>query len=164
MYRARLDSNTRDDLFLYNARSKTVDPNAGKWVRVFTQADLTFTAKAGTTVWPAGAKILPVDFSRDGLSEIFSLSPTGTWTVATFSATGVTYTSGSWTPGWQVLRGEFSGDGVPDLLLVKPATGDRPGGDPKRHNLRHRRWHVVKKCHRRCDRPEWRRPDRRPPL
>ena len=124
VYRARFDSNTRDDLFLYNARSKSVDSNAGKWVRVFTQADLTFTAKAGATVWPAGATILPVDFSGDGLSEVFSLSPTGTWTVATFSATGVTYTSGSWTPGWQVFRGEFSGDRVPDLLLVKPATGE----------------------------------------
>jgi hypothetical protein len=124
VYRARFDSNTRDDLFLYNARAKTVDANAGKWVRVFTQPDLTFTAKAGTTVWPAGATILPVDFSGDGLSEVFRLSPTGAWSVATFSATGVTYTSGSWSPGWQVFRGEFSGDSVPDLLLVRPATGE----------------------------------------
>jgi hypothetical protein len=124
VFRARFDANTRDDLFLYNANPKASDQNAGKWAQAITQSDLSFTVKDGTVVWAAGATILPVDFTRDGLSEIFALSATGTWTVASFPASGVSYTSGRWTPGWQVFRSEFNGDGVPDLLLFRPSTGE----------------------------------------
>jgi hypothetical protein len=32
-------------------------------------------------------------------------------------------TGGNWSLGWQVLPGEFNGDGVPDLLLYNRTTG-----------------------------------------
>ncbi len=123
LYRARFDGDVRDDLLLYNANPKKSDRNAGKWAQAFTQADLSFVIKPGKKAWSAGATILPVDFTGDGLSEVFMLSTTGKWTVATFGAKGVSVKIGGWSAGWQVFRAEFNGDNVPDLFLFNPKNG-----------------------------------------
>jgi hypothetical protein len=123
VYRAAFDADGRDDLFLYNANPKKSDRNAGKWAQAFTQSNLSFVVKPGKKVWSAGATVLPVDFDGDGLSEVFTLSTAGKWTVASFTAKGVTLKSGGWSAGWQVFRAEFDGDNVADLFLYNPKSG-----------------------------------------
>jgi Viral BACON domain/FG-GAP-like repeat len=123
VYRARFDGDARDDLFLYNANPKTSDRNAGKWAQVFTQGNYSFVVKPGRTPWTAGSTVLPVDFNGDGLSEVFILTKTGKWSVASFSAKGVTLTRGAWAASWQVFRAEFNGDNASDLFLFNSKTG-----------------------------------------
>jgi len=123
VYRAVFDRDGRDDLFLYNANPKKTDPNAGKWAQAFTQADLSFVVKPGETAWSAGAAIVPADFSGDGLSDVFSLTSSGKWQVATFTAGDVTVNGGQLAAGWSARRGEFNGDGVTDLFLYNPVNG-----------------------------------------
>ena len=123
VYRAVFDGDSRDDLFLYNASAKGKARSAGKWAQAITQSSLDFVVKPGKTAWAGAKVIIPADFSGDKLSDVFLMTASGKWTVATFTSKGPKFKGGQWAAGWSGWRADFNTDLLADLLLYNPKNG-----------------------------------------
>jgi hypothetical protein len=111
------DNDGRTDLFLYNG--SVGDQNAGRWFRVFTGPDGSFTYEAGAVRWASSWRVTAGDFDGDGRSDVFLYDPaSGVWFVVQFTGGGnATYTAGLWAPNWTITAADFNGDGRTDLFL-----------------------------------------------
>lgn len=123
VYRAVFDGDSRDDLFLYNASAKGKARSAGKWAQAITQSSLDFVVKPGKTAWAGAKVVIPADFSGDKLSDVFLMTASGKWTVATFTSKGPKFKGGQWAAGWSGWRADFNTDILADLLLYNPKNG-----------------------------------------
>jgi hypothetical protein len=120
---ANLDGNNRADMFLYNPAVSTA-PNAGRWFRVMTLADLNFEYHEGQVKWSAGWEIYPGDFDGNGWGDVFVYNRTnGRWFEVTFDGDVATYHEGLWTPGWNIYPADFDADGRTDLFVYNQQNG-----------------------------------------
>ena len=67
--------------------------------------------------------VIPADFSGDKLSDVFLMTASGKWTVATFTSKGPKFKGGQWAAGWSGWRADFNTDLLADLLLYNPKNG-----------------------------------------
>jgi hypothetical protein len=125
IYPGDFNGDGRTDLFLYNATS---DANHGRWYRMLSNADETFTAIEGDVVWRNDWTITRGDFDGDGRTDLFLYRSTGDYYRVFFRPAGTAYDGGVWSPGWTIASGDFNGDGRTDLFAYNATTG---------------RWYVV---------------------
>ncbi|HET7697858.1 MAG TPA: FG-GAP-like repeat-containing protein [Vicinamibacterales bacterium] len=125
IYPADFNGDGRGDLFLYNA---TGDANRGRWFRVLSGQDETFSYVEGDVVWSNNWTITPGDFDGDGRTDLFLYRASGDWYRVFFRAAGPRYESGVWSAGWTLSRGDFNADDRTDLFVYNPTSG---------------RWYVV---------------------
>ncbi len=122
VYPADFNADGRADLFLYNGNA-SADPNSGRWFRVLSETDGSFTYVEGDIRWANGWQITPGDFDGDGRSDMFLYRGDGRWFRVTFTATGAVYAGGTWAGGWTVYAGDFNGDRLSDLFLYNTVNG-----------------------------------------
>ena len=116
MYPADFNGDRRGDLFLYNGAGAS-DPNSGRWFRVISRADGSFSYVPGDMRWSPGWQVIPGDFDGDGLTDLVLYGSDGRVFRVTFTSTGATYRSAQWTPGWSITPADFDGNGRTDLFL-----------------------------------------------
>ncbi len=75
---------------------------------------------------PLPSAALPLNITGDAFKELlFYNGTTGSWNVQ-IGTTENSFTqgiSGGWSPGWSLFRADFNGNGLDDLLLYAPSTG-----------------------------------------
>jgi hypothetical protein len=85
---------------------------------------------SGTHPWSAGWTIKSGDFNGDGRSDLFFYDEVlGGWfkgisTTPQGGPVSYSYAGGTWSPGWSVAILDLNGDGLADVFLYNPATGD----------------------------------------
>ena len=99
------------------------DTSAGKWAQAITQSSLDFVVKPGKTAWAGAKVVIPADFSGDKLSDVFLMTASGKWTVATFTSRA--QVQRGTVGGWLVGHGERTSTPtyLADLLLYNPKNG-----------------------------------------
>ena len=122
VYPADFDGNGRTDLFIYNDAG-AADINHGRWFRVMTQPDASFSYVAGDVRWADAWTITPADFDGDGRTDLFLYDAAGHWFTVQFTDTSATYVGGLWAPGWTIRAADFNGDGRSDLFLYNTVNG-----------------------------------------
>ena len=125
---ARLDADSRDDLFAYNPNG--ADPNGGRWFKVFSRDNGTFEYVEGEMRWATGWTIVPGNFDADDETELFLYGGGGTgyWFIVDFRSAGTAYFGGQlWAAGWEIHPADFDGDGLTDLFLYQNAAGPLGG-------------------------------------
>lgn len=125
VYPGDFNADGRADLFVYNATS---DANHGRWFRVLSNADGSFSYIEGDAVWRNDWSITPGDYNGDGVTDLFLYRPSGEWYRVFFTPGRIRYERGVWSPGWTLSRGDFDGDLRDDLFVYNQSTG---------------RWYVV---------------------
>lgn len=112
---ARLNTDHRNDAFLYNAATGAyaLALNTGSG----------YALVNGT--WSPGWEVQPADFNKDGLHDLLLYNPTnGQWfQCLNDGGSGFTYNSGFWPEGRVLVPGDFNGDGRTDFFAYDPAGG-----------------------------------------
>lgn len=119
-----LDGDGRDDIFLY-------DRTTGAWQACFSEPADQFACVTG--LWAPGWQVHAAEFNGDHRGDLFLFNGepitdpnSGRWfKVLSFGRGAFHYVDGSprWAPYWQVVPGEFDGDGRTDLFLYYRETG-----------------------------------------
>jgi VCBS repeat protein/FG-GAP repeat protein len=124
IFPADFNGDGRADLFLYNQNPLSTDPNSGRWFRVLTNPDLSFTYLPGEVRWANYWTVTVADFNGDGQSDLFLYDPAGGHYFRVLWVNGVTqYDGGLWGANWTIVKADFNGDGLSDLFLYNKANG-----------------------------------------
>ncbi|WP_144429680.1 FG-GAP-like repeat-containing protein [Myxococcus hansupus] len=115
----------QDDLFLYNPTTGAVETRYGHPL----MNGLHFEAATQQT-WSSNLKLIPGDFNGDGYQDLFRYSPTtgaveiryGSAAMGAFVVSPSSQVSFS--PGLELIPGDFNGDGYTDIFIYYPATGN----------------------------------------
>ncbi|MGB2713372.1 MAG: C25 family cysteine peptidase [Vicinamibacterales bacterium] len=111
----KLDSDGRADVFVYDAFT-------GAWLLGTTQSDGTFLTS--TSGWSDSLDITSGDFDGDGLDDLFTHHPNGTWWQALSDGLGgFSYRSGSGLQMGTAYAADFNGDARSDVLVYNAASG-----------------------------------------